>query len=165
MNLRELAFQLSAITLIADAAKEAKDRLRREFAAALDEVGADAAKATLEGEEIAKVSLIHPKTSAEVLNDKAFVDWVRSNWEYEIVETVRDSFKKHILEAVENVDGRAIYPRTGEVLEFISFNSRDPYISTRFKDGGRAALLEAFRVGVLSPSEVMADELMMAVGQ
>ena len=42
MNLRELAFQLSAITLISDAAKEAKDRLRREFAAALEEVGADA---------------------------------------------------------------------------------------------------------------------------
>ncbi len=165
MNLRELAFQLSAITLIADAAKEAKDRLRREFAAALDEVGADAAKAVLEGEEIAKVSLIHPKTSAEVLNDKAFVDWVRSNWEYEIIETVRDSFKKHILESVANVDGKAIYPRTGEVLEFISFNSRDPYISTRFKDGGRAALLEAFRAGALNPSEVMADELMMAVGQ
>ena len=50
MNLRELAFQLSAITLIADAAKEAKDRLRREFAQALEEVGADAAKAVLEGE-------------------------------------------------------------------------------------------------------------------
>ena len=36
MKLRELAFQLSAITLIADAAKEAKDRLRKEFAAALE---------------------------------------------------------------------------------------------------------------------------------
>ena len=70
MNLRELAFQLSAITLISDAAKEAKDRLRREFAAALEEVGADAAKAVLEGEEIAKVSLVHPRTSAEVLSEK-----------------------------------------------------------------------------------------------
>jgi hypothetical protein len=148
MNLRELAFQLSAITLIADAAKEAKDRLRREFAAALDEVGADAAKAMLAGEEIAKVSLIQPKTSAEVLSEKALVEWVRANWDYEIVETVRDSFRKHILESVENVDGRAIYPRTGEV-----------------KDGGREALIEAFRVGALSPSEVMAEELLMAVGQ
>ncbi|MEY3346650.1 MAG: hypothetical protein ACKN8W_02165 [Actinomycetales bacterium] len=165
MNLRELAFQLSAITLISDAAKEAKDRLRREFAAALDEVGADAAKAMLAGEEIAKVSLIQPKTSAEVLSEKALVEWVRANWDYEIVETVRDSFRKHILESVENVDGHAIYPRTGEVLDFISFNSRDPYIATRFKDGGREALIEAFRVGALSPSEVMAEELLMAVGQ
>ena len=76
MNLRELAFQLSAITLIADAAKVAKDRLRREFAQALEEVGADSAKAALEGEEIAKVSLIQPRTSPEVLNEKAFVEWV-----------------------------------------------------------------------------------------
>ena len=96
MNLRELAFQLSAITLISDAAKEAKDRLRREFAAALEEVGADAAKAVLEGEEIAKVSLVHPRTSAEVLSEKALLEWVREKYDYEIVETVRDSFRKHI---------------------------------------------------------------------
>jgi len=70
MNLRELAFQLSAITLIADAAKEAKDRLRRQFAQALEEVGADSAKAALEGEEIAKVSLIRPKNTPQVLNEK-----------------------------------------------------------------------------------------------
>jgi hypothetical protein len=165
MNLRELAFQLSAITLIADAAKEAKDRLRREFAAALEEVGADAAKAVLEGEEIAKVSLVQPKNSAEVISEKALVEWVKSNWEYEIVESVRDSFRKHILDSVENVDGKAIYPRTGEVLEFIHFNTRDPYIATRFKDGGREALLGAFRAGSLTPSEVMSEELLMAVGQ
>ncbi|MFM9099222.1 MAG: hypothetical protein ACKOOJ_02755 [Actinomycetota bacterium] len=165
MNLRELAFQLSAITLIADAAKEAKERLRREFATALEEVGADAAKAMLAGEEIAKVSLVHPKTSAQVISESAFISWVKSNWEYEIVESVRDSFRKHILENVENVDGKAIYPRTGEVLEFIHFNSRDPYIATRFIDGGREDLIEAFRAGELSPSDVMAEELLMAVGQ
>ena len=39
MNLKELALQLSAITVIANAAKETKDRLRREFADALDAVG------------------------------------------------------------------------------------------------------------------------------
>ena len=164
MNLRELAFQLSAITMIADAAKEAKDRLRREFAAALEEVGADAAKAMLEGEEIAKVSLIHPRTSAEVLSEKAFVEWVRKNWEYEIVETVRDSFRMHILDSVENVDGKAIYPRTGEVLDFISFNSRDAYVATRFAEGGRDVLAEAFRSGVVTPTAVMAQELKLAVG-
>jgi len=165
MNLRELAFQLSAITLIADAAKEAKDRLRKEFAAALEEVGADAAKAILQGEEIAKVSLVQPRTTAEVLSEKAFVEWVREKYDYEIIETVRESFRKHVLESVENVDGKAIYPRTGEILDFVAFNSRDAYVSTRFTNGGREALTEAFRAGVLSPSEVMAEELLMAVGQ
>jgi hypothetical protein len=99
------------------------------------------------------------------LSEKALVEWVKSNWEYEIVESVRDSFRKHILDSVENVDGKAIYPRTGEVLDFIHFNTRDPYIATRFKDGGREALLGAFRAGALSPSEVMSEELLMAVGQ
>ena len=77
MNLRELAFQLSAMTLIADAAKEAKERLRREFATALDEVGADAAKAVLEGEEIAKVSRIQPRLTADIVNERDFVEWVK----------------------------------------------------------------------------------------
>ncbi len=165
MNLRELAFQLSAITLIADAAKEAKDRLRREFAQALEEVGADSAKAALEGEEIAKVSLIQPRTSPEVIHEKAFVDWVKSHYEFEIVESVRESFRKHVMDSVENVDGKAIYKRTGEVLDFITFNSRDAYIATRFLDGGREVLTEAFRPGTLSPTSVMAEELRMAVGQ
>lgn len=165
MNLRELAIQLSAITLIADAAKEAKDRLRGEFMAALEEVGADSAKAALEGEEIAKVSLIQPRTAAEVLNEKAFVQWVKDNYEFEIVETVRESFKKHVMESVENVNGKAIYKRTGEVLDFISFNSRDAYVSTRFSNGGREVLTQAFRTGALTPTAVMAEELRMAVGQ
>ncbi|NDG69560.1 MAG: hypothetical protein EBX48_05425 [Actinobacteria bacterium] len=118
MNLRELAFQLSAITLIADAAKEAKDRLRRQFAQALEEVGAD-----------------------------------------------RESFRKHVMDSVENVDGKAIYKRSGEILDFITFNSRDSYISTRFLTGGREVLSQAFRSGSLTPSSVMAEELEMAVGQ
>jgi hypothetical protein len=164
MNLRELAFQLSAMTLIADAAKEAKERLRREFATALDEVGADAAKAVLAGEEIAKVSRIQPRLTADIVNERDFVEWVKSNWEFEIVESVRDSFRKHILDAVEHVEGKAIYPRTGEVLDFITFTARDPYIATRFAEGGREVLVEAFRSGTLTPN-VIAEELKLAVGQ
>ena len=71
MNLKELALQLSAITVIANAAKETKDRLRREFADALDAVGADSVKANLDGEEIAKVSLVTPKASPEIINEHA----------------------------------------------------------------------------------------------
>ena len=107
----------------------------------------------------------HPRTSAEVLSEKALLEWVREKYDYEIVETVRDSFRKHILDSVENVDGKAIYPRTGEILDFIHFNSKDAYVSTRFVDGGRESLLEAFRAGVLNPSSVISEELAMAVGQ
>ncbi len=102
---------------------------------------------------------------AELRNEKAFVDWVKSNYEYEIIESIRESFRKHVMDSVENVDGKAIYKRSGEILDFITFNSRDSYISTRFLTGGREVLSQAFRSGSLTPSSVMAEELEMAVGQ
>ena len=68
------------------------------------------------------------------------------------------------MDSVENVDGKAIYKRTGEVLDFIHFNSRDAYIATRFLNGGREVLTEALRSGTLTPTSVMAEELQMAVG-
>lgn len=158
MNLRELALRLSAITVIADAAKEAKDRLRDEFAQALNAVGADAAKAALNGTEVAKVSLVSPKPSASVLNEQALTNWVKANWETEIVESVRDSFRKVILDKIENNNGVAVYPETGEVLDFISFKQRESYVSTRFATGGREVILEAFANGELSPSVMLSEE-------
>ena len=158
MNLRELALRLSAITVIADAAKEAKDRLRDEFAQALNAVGADAAKAALNGTEVAKVSLVSPKPSASVLHEQALTNWVKANWETEIVESVRDSFRKVILDKIENNNGVAVYPETGEVLDFISFKQRESYVSTRFATGGREVILEAFANGELSPSVMLSEE-------
>ena len=158
MNLRELALRLSAITVIADAAKEAKDRLRDEFAQALNAVGADAAKAALNGTEVAKVSLVSPKPSASVLNEQALTSWVKANWETEIVESVRESFRKVILDKIENNNGVAVYPETGEVLDFISFKQRESYVSTRFATGGREVILEAFANGELSPSVMLSEE-------
>ena len=158
MNLRELALRLSAITVIADAAKEAKDRLRDEFAQALNAVGADAAKAALNGTEVAKVSLVSPKPSPSVLHEQALTNWVKANWEHEIVESVRESFRKVVLDKIENNNGVAVYPETGEVLDFISFKQRESYVSTRFASGGREVILDAFANGELSPSVMLSEE-------
>jgi hypothetical protein len=158
VNLRELALRLSAITVIADAAKEAKDRLRDEFAQALNAVGADAAKAALNGTEVAKVSLVSPKPSPSVLHEQALINWVKANWETEIVESVRESFRKVILDKIENNNGVAVYPETGEVLDFISFKQRESYVSTRFASGGREVILDAFANGELSPSVMLSEE-------
>ena len=51
---------------------------------------------------------------------------------------------------------------SGEVLDFITFNSRDSYISTRFTETGRELIADAFRAGTLSPSDVIANELIAA---
>lgn len=158
MNLRELALRLSAITVIADAAKDAKDRLRDEFAQALNAVGADAAKAALNGTEVAKVSLVSPKPSPTVLDETAFTNWVKANREDEIVESVRESYRKHVMENIVLVDGEAIYTGTGEVLKFVSFKQRESYVSTRFATGGREVITDAFASGELSPAVVLGSE-------
>jgi len=158
VNLRELALRLSAITVIADAAKEAKDRLRDESAQALNAVGADAAKAALNGTEVAKVSLVSPKPSVSVSQEQAFTKWVKQNWSTEIEETVRDSFRKVILEKIDNDNGVAVFTETGEVLDFISFKQREAYVSTRFATGGREVITEAFATGELSPTMMLSNE-------
>lgn len=158
MNLRETALRLAAITVIADAAKDAKDRLRDQFADQLNAVGADAAKAALEGTEVAKVSLVSPKASAIITHETAFVDYVEKENPTEIVKSVRDSYKKFFLENVVEVNGEAIYTPTGEVLSFIAFKSREPYVSTRFVKDGREVIASAFKTGAINPAELIVDE-------
>jgi hypothetical protein len=87
---------------------------------------------------------------------------VRANYDPEIVQSVRDSFRKKILEDLKNENGDAIHLETGEVLDFIAFNSRDSYISTRFTETGRELITDAFRAGKLNPGEVIAHELIVA---
>ena len=157
MNLRETALRLAAITVVADAAKDAKDRLRDLFAEQLNAVGADAAKASLDDTEVAKVSLVSPKASATVVHETAFIEFVEKIMPTEIVKSVRDSYKKHFLENCISVDGQTIYTPTGEVLNFISFKNRESYVSCRFASGGREIIADAFRSGTLNPAQLLDD--------
>ena len=83
---------------------------------------------------------------------------MKANWETEVVESVRESFRKVVLDKMENNNGVAVYPQTGEVLDFISFKQRESYVSTRFATGGREVILDAFSNGELSPSVMLSDE-------
>ena len=142
-SLRDIALELAAITVIADSAKDAKEKLRAEFAQALEAVGADAAKASLDGDEIAKVSLIKPKRSAVITDDAAFLRWTKENAPTEIIESVRESYRKVLLEDIE-IDGNdAIHPTSGEILSFITIVDKAPYISTRFQPDGRSKVIDA----------------------
>lgn len=155
MNLRETALRLAAITVIADAAKEAKDRLRDQFADQLNAVGADAAKAALDSTEVAKVSLVSPKSSPQITNETAFIAFVEQSRPDEVVKAVRESFKKHFLDNVVEVNGESIYTPTGEVISFVGFKARESYVSTRFAKGGREAIADAFRNRSLNPAELI----------
>ena len=75
-DLKRLALELAAASVISEAAKAAKDRIRAEFYDELKAVGADTVKAKLGDDDIAKVVLIEPKVKANVFNEDAFAAFV-----------------------------------------------------------------------------------------
>lgn len=144
-NLRDLAFEVAAITTLIDYLTEKKEAFRAEFAVAAAEAGADASKAMLFGEEIAKISVVLPKPKAQVINERAFLTHVKTFHPTEIEETIRDGYRKQFMERLLPHDDGALDPHTGEVFDFIEFGESRGYISTRFQPEGRAKLIEAFK--------------------
>lgn len=158
MTPRDLAAALAVTTVIADAAKARKDEIRAALAAALDDVGADSVRAELpDGNRVAKSTLITPNPKPVVSDEGAFIEWVETFRPDEIVKTVRDSYKRVILERLASTpDGTAIDPDTGEVVPGVRFTTGATYVSTRFEKDGRDLIVTAIREGIVEPAAVLA---------
>lgn len=162
-NPRDLARELAIVTLIADIAKDQRDYLRGEMLGTLADLGADSTSADVDGERIAKVSIISPKASATVTNEAAFTTWVQERRPEEIVESVRESYKKYLVDhCSEGPDGQAV-DLNGEIIEGMAYRVREPYVSTRFEKTGRNTLSAALKAGTMaytlwSPKQLEAGE-------
>ena len=158
MTPRDLAAALAVTTVIADAAKARKDEIRAALAAALDDVGADSVPAELpDGTRVSKSALISPTPRASVDDEGAFSAWVETSRPDEIIKTVRESYKRVVLERLASTpDGIAIDPDTGEVVPGVHFSTGATYISTRFERDGRDAIVAAIRDGIIEPAAVLA---------
>lgn len=149
-NPRELARDLAIVTLVGDIVKEQREVLRQQLTEALDTIGADATSAELDGDKIAKVSKVAPKPRPTITNETAFVAWVQANHETEVTLTVRDAFRKYLLEQLEPLeDGTAVNKNTGEIVEGITFGQAAAYVTTRFEKQGRERLAQALAAGAL----------------
>jgi hypothetical protein len=157
MTPRDLAAALALTTVIADAAKTRKDEIRAALAAALDDVGADSVRAELpDGTRVSKSTLIAPNPKPVVSDEAAFAAWVEGFRPDEIVKTVRESYKRVVLERLASTpDGTAIDPETGEVVPGVRFTTGATYVSTRFEKDGRDAIVTAIREGLIEPSAVL----------
>lgn len=144
-NPRETALALAVVTTIADAASERKDQLRAQLLHQLNEVGADAVRAELDGERIARTSLIAPVAKVSVANDQEFTEWVANNYPTEVITTttVRSAFKEHFLKKLIINGEDIIDPDTGEAVPYLTARQGAPYVSTKFESDGRAKILEA----------------------
>jgi hypothetical protein len=144
MNLKELATQLAGIKLIESAAKVAAEKLRVEFQERLLEVGADSARAEINGQEIGKVSLTVPKPLPNVVDEERFTKWVYERFQDEIEYSVREAFRKKLLGELKEVGGKAV-DTNGELVDGVIFRQRDPYVTTRFNGEGKAIVMKALR--------------------
>jgi len=144
MNLKEIATELAALTVLKDAVKDATEELRRLAKDELLNVGADMTKAVVDNQEVAKISLISRDVDFVITDDKAFVQWVKDNAPTEVEEKVRDSYKKVFMESLQMGANDSVYSiLNGLFIDFVQLVIKEPYVSTRFATGGRDIVVQA----------------------
>ena len=154
MDIKEASLRLAAISLIADEAKKAKDRLRIELQAQMDAIGADRVKAEYGGQPVAYITTSKPKFKWEITNDRAFLAWVKANFPTEIVESVRESSIDAILSKLNYLDDLVI-DHNGEPVDWVIGKESEPYLMTKFQGDGRQTLREALVRNVIEPVKVL----------
>ena len=148
MGIKELSLELAAVSLIADEAKKAKDRLRTALQDEMDKIGADRVKAELGSETIAYVTTTKPKFKWVIKSDRRFTEWVKANIPSEVVESVRESSIDAILAKFTYQDDLVI-DFNGEIVDWLEGSQSEPYLMTKFHAEGRETLKSAFQSGQL----------------
>jgi hypothetical protein len=154
MSIKEKSLKLAAVSLIADEAKKAKDRLRAELQEEMDELGADRVKAELGDETVAYITTTKPKFKWEITSDRKFIEWVKANLPSEIIESVRESSIDAILAKFNYVDDLVIDPN-GEPVDWLIGSESNPYLTTKFAGDGREKLRSAIVGNAIDARKVL----------
>ena len=154
MSIKEKSLKLAAVSLIADEAKKAKDRLRAELQEEMDELGADRVKAELGDETVAYITTTKPKFKWEITSDRKFIEWVKANLPSEIIESVRESSIDAILDKFNYVDDLVIDPN-GEPVDWLIGSESNPYLTTKFAGDGREKLRSAIVGNAIDARKVL----------
>jgi hypothetical protein len=154
MGIKETSLKLAAVSLIADEAKKAKDRLRAELQSEMDAIGADRVKAELDGETVAYVTTTKPKFKWVIKSEKKWLEWVKANHPTEIVESVRESSVDVLLDKFNYVDDLVIDPN-GEPVDWLDGSESEPYLMTKFQADGRQKIKEALIGKAIETVEVL----------
>jgi hypothetical protein len=154
MSLKDKSLKLAAVSLIADEAKKAKDRLRAELQEEMDTIGADRVKAELGNETVAYIMTTKPKFKWEVLNERKFVEWVLDHMADEVVTTVRESSREAILNKFTYLDDVVVDPN-GEIVDWLIGTESNPYLTTKFSGDGRETLRSAIVGNAIDARKVL----------
>lgn len=157
MNLRAAALKPAVLKVLGDAIAEAIATAKQAVRDGFNETGASQTVAALpDGTKVATVSLAgEGKKSASVTSPRALLAWVLAHHPGETETIIRDSYLKKLLETAK-AEGRAIDPATGELVPGITVGDASPYVSVRFKTGGREAIIAAWQRGELTDIDLVA---------
>lgn len=148
-KLKTQATRVAVLKTLADKVAEVDKQARAELLATMQEIGAEKVTAELpDGTGVASVSLAGGKGArAAVVDDRAFLAWVKANHPTEIEERVSDAFKKRFLDELA---------QNGEEVPGVELGTARPYLSNRFKTGGKDAIAAAWAEGTLQLGELLA---------
>lgn len=159
MSLRDRLIRLAAFKLLGD---EVAAAVAREKAGLMDEVGGrmGATAATIEGREVGTVSIAQGRPEQGsvngwiVTNRRAWIEFVREYRPSAIIEDVRASDEKDLLNHVEQITEE----REGDLPPGISPALRgDDYVMVKQSPEQRANAIHAWREGLLSLPDMAAQ--------
>ncbi|MFI6443788.1 hypothetical protein [Kitasatospora sp. NPDC050543] len=162
MSLKDAATRAAVLATLYDEIgtqlKAAKAEMQAGLKAAKAETGTRQIGAELpDGTPVAKITLVTPDPAAEVVDDEAFLTWVRQhhpdNVTRRFVTEVRPAFVKSLL-AEMTVAGCPQWcdQETGEVhtVPGVKLQPRAAYHRTTFETHGKAAVAAAWQAGQLT---------------
>jgi hypothetical protein len=162
MNLKEAAAREAALKTLLDKVKDAYEDARKETRAALEAAAEttgvrQVAVSLPDGPDIATVSLSSGEAAARVVDEDAYTAWVLANYGTEIerkfVTTVRQAFTDQLLKQITAI-GTGEWADADGVLQKVPGVEMAPARarthSVRFKQDGRAQVMQAWREGRLT---------------
>jgi hypothetical protein len=134
------------LKVVAGSADDAKAGLKD----VMDALEIDSLAAKLpDGTKVAALNRAGGNTAARVTDEGKFFAWVEQNRPGELVTSVRDSYRKALLEALDKA-GALVDPETGEVVPGVEFVTGKDWLTVNFKPGGEEAIKQAWQSGRLS---------------
>lgn len=134
---------------------------KTDLKAQMDSLEIDSLSAVLpDGTKVAKVSRAGGATSAKVTDPEKFLAWVAENRPGEVVSSVRESYQKALLDAIDKA-GAVVDPESGEVVPGVEFVTGTAYLTVTFSRGepdGREQIKRAWRDGRVSLPSLLAIE-------
>lgn len=134
-DLQAAARRVAAAKLIGDVLKEEAEQARKSTLELMDQLGVERVRVTDEsGANLGAVTIAAGRTSVRVVDEQAFVAWVRRNHPSELVQVVRDTFREKVFASAkakaEPGDSTAVGP-DGEVVPGLEVVHGTPYVTAR----------------------------------